>query len=315
MEHLVSKQQLRIGIDLGGTKIECVALDATTGKALWRQRTSTPRHDYQGTVAAIANLVHQAEADLSKSYHENGTVGVGIPGTVSAASGLVKNANSTWLIGQNLQADLQHALLRDVRLSNDANCFAVSEAVDGAGAEHDVVFGVILGTGVGAGFSVHRQVWPGINGVAGEWGHNPLPRLTDDEFAHQQDCFCGRRGCIETWLAGPSFARLYQLAGGEALLPPAIIELASKQQPLAVKAFDEYCQRLAKSLAHVVNVLDPSIIVLGGGMSNIDVLYPKINAMLADWVFGGECDTKVVKNIHGDSSGVRGAAWLWGNNA
>lgn len=301
-------QQLRIGIDLGGTKIECIALDARSGQELFRKRVATPRDDYQGCIEAIKALALEAETATSMS----GTVGVGIPGTLSAVTGRVKNANSVWLNGQDLKADLTHALSRTVRISNDANCFAVSEAVDGAGKDQQVVFGVILGTGVGAGIAINRGAWGGANGVAGEWGHNPLPRASQAELAQQVDCYCGQQGCIETWLAGPSFARLYQQShGGERLSPPQIVAMAEASNEAAKLALEEYCARLAKALGHVVNVLDPSIIVLGGGMSNIAAIYPRVNQLLSDWVFGGECATRVVANIHGDSSGVRGAAWLW----
>ncbi|GGA78597.1 fructokinase [Neiella marina] len=300
-------QQLRIGIDLGGTKIECIALSANTGQELWRRRVATPRGDYSATLKAITDLVADAESTLAIC----GTVGLGIPGTISGQTGRVKNANSTWLNGEDLQTDLEQRLKRPVRISNDANCFAVSEAVDGAGAGYDAVFGVILGTGVGAGIAIHQQAWGGHNGVGGEWGHNPLPWTTEQEQRLQQDCYCGRSGCIETWLAGPSFARVYQQMGGEPLTAPEVMKRVTHQEPLAQQAFEDYCQRLARSLAHVVNVLDPGIIVLGGGMSNVDAIYPKVNELLADWVFGQECVTPVVKNQHGDSSGVRGAAWLW----
>ncbi|MBD1389777.1 fructokinase [Neiella sp. HB171785] len=303
--------KLNIGIDLGGTKIECIALSASNGQELWRRRVATPRGDYAATLGAIAELVAEAESTLGLS----GTVGLGIPGTISGQTGRVKNANSTWLNGQDLQADLEQRLQRPVRISNDANCFAVSESVDGAGAGYGAVFGVILGTGVGAGVAINQQAWSGSNGVAGEWGHNPLPWLTEQEQQLQQACYCGRSGCIETWLAGPSFARVYQQMGGDLLNAPDVMQRVAAGEALATQAFNDYCQRLARALAHVVNVLDPGIIVLGGGMSNVDAIYPKVNEQLSDWVFGNECVTPVVKNLHGDSSGVRGAAWLWNNGS
>lgn len=271
----------RLGIDLGGTKIEIVVL-ADDGTESLRERVPTPRGDYAGTVAAIAGLVRRADAKVGTG----GTVGVGIPGAESRVTGLIKNANSTWLIGKPLAADLAAALGRPVRLANDANCFALSEATDGAAAGAEVVFGVILGTGVGGGIVVHGQVLVGANAIAGEWGHNPLP----DE-AGQRPCYCGRTNCVETFLSGPALAADGG-AGNEA-------------------AMQRYERRLARALAQVINILDPDVVVLGGGVSNLDRLYDRVPGLWGEWVFSDHVATRLVKNKHGDSSGVRGAAWLW----
>jgi fructokinase len=268
---------LRIGIDLGGTKIEAVALDAQ-GCEVFRKRVATPRGDYAATIAAVAGLVREAG---------EGRVGVGIPGALSKATGLVKNANSTWLIGKPLQQDLEKALGREVRLANDANCFALSEAVDGAGQGAEVVFGVILGTGVGGGIVVRGQVLTGPNAIAGEWGHNPLP-LPQGPDLPLRDCYCGRKGCIETYLSGPALER----DGGE-------------------RALGRYAERLARSLAGVINLLDPEVIVLGGGVSKVARLYEEVPRLWSPYVFSDRVDTRLAPPKHGDASGVRGAAWLW----
>lgn len=273
---------MRLGIDLGGTKTEIVAL-GDDGVELLRERVATPRGDYAATVATIVALVKSAEAKVGPG----GTVGVGIPGAESRVTGLVKNANSTWLIGRPLAADLELALGRPVRLANDANCFALSEAVDGAAAGAAVVFGVILGTGVGGGIVVNGQVLAGANAIAGEWGHNPMP---GDEPVRPR-CYCGRHGCIETFLSGPALAA----DGG-----------ADNEAAMA-----RYERRLARALAHVINLLDPDAIVLGGGVSNLDRLYDRVPRLWGEWVFSDHVATRLVKNKHGDSSGVRGAAWLW----
>ncbi|MCG9698306.1 fructokinase [Shewanella sp. Isolate11] len=295
---------LRMGVDLGGTKIEIVALNEQ-GKELFRKRVPTPR-EYQATLDAIESLVNEAESEVGQV----GTVGVGIPGVISPYSGLVKNANSTWINGHPLDIDLGKRLGREVRVANDANCFAVSEAVDGAAAGKGIVFGVIIGTGCGAGIAINGKVHAGGNGIGGEWGHNPLPWMTEDEF-NSTECFCGNKNCIETFISGTGFIRDYKAAGGDA---PSGIEIASRMQkgePLAQAAFDRYIDRLARSLAHVINVLDPDVIVLGGGVSNIDAIYPLLPKVLPQYVLGGECRTPVVQNMYGGSSGVRGAAWLW----
>jgi len=276
---------MRIGIDLGGTKIEGIAID-DSGRELVRRRVPTPRHDYRGTVAAIAALVGQFEAETSA----RGTVGVGIPGALSRLTGRVKNANSTWLIGQPLQQDLEAALQREVRLANDANCFALSEATDGAGRGARVVFGVILGTGVGGGIVVDGRVLDGPNAIAGEWGHNPLPRPAAADLP-LRPCYCGRAGCIETYLCGPALER----DGG-----------ARSDAAMA-----RYEERLARALAGVINVLDPDVIVLGGGVSNVERLYANVPQRWGAHVFSDHVATRLARAVHGDASGVRGAAWLW----
>ena len=281
-----------IGIDLGGTKIEAVALEAS-GREAMRKRIPTPRGDYDATIAAVAALVRECGA---------GTVGIGIPGALSRVSGLVKNANSTWLIGRPLKQDLERAIGREVRIENDANCFALSEAVDGAGRGARVVFGVILGTGVGGGIVVDGRVLVGPNAIAGEWGHNPLP-LPDDNDLPLPACYCGRAGCIETYLSGPGLVRDHEQATGRRLDPQAIASLPF---------FERYSERLARALAGVINVLDPDVIVLGGGMSNVDRLYTEVPRLWTRYVFSDHVATRLERNVHGDSSGVRGAAWLWG---
>ncbi|MBP2849253.1 fructokinase [Dickeya oryzae] len=299
---------MRIGIDLGGTKIEVIAL-TNDGEEAFRHRVATPRHDYRQTLLAIANLVEMAE----QATRQGGSVGIGIPGTLSPVTGRVKNANSVWLNQQPLDQDLAQLLGRPVRVANDANCFAVSEAVDGAAAGASKVFAVIIGTGCGAGMALEGRVHSGRNGVAGEWGHNPLPWMDEDEWRDQQamPCYCGRTGCIETFISGTGFGMDYQRLSGHARHGHEIIALAEQGDRLAEQALQRYEQRLAKSLAHIVNVLDPDVIVLGGGMSNVKRLYDTVPALLKQWVFGGECDTPVRQAMHGDSSGVRGAAWLW----
>jgi len=277
---------VRIGIDLGGTKIEGIALD-DAGRALLRRRVQTPQGDYGGTVDAIAVLVRAIEVEVGDRV----TVGVGIPGALSRVSGLVKNANSTCLIGKPLQANLEAALARPVRLANDANCFALSEAVDGAGKGARVVFGVILGTGVGGGIVVDGRVLEGPNAIAGEWGHNPLPQ-PDDADLPLRPCYCGRAGCIETYLCGPALER----EGGVA----------------SETAIARYEARLARALAGVINLLDPDVIVLGGGVSNVERLYANVPRLWRAHVFSDHVATRLEKHVHGDSSGVRGAAWLWG---
>ncbi len=296
---------MRIGIDLGGTKIEGIVLDSG-GRERARLRVPTPAGDYQATVNAIAGLVGELERRISCTT----SVGVGIPGTVSPASGVIKNANSTWIIGRPLDRDLRAALGRSVRIANDANCFAVSEAMDGAAAGARVVFGVILGTGVGGGIVVDGRLLTGTNAIAGEWGHNPLPWMADTERLGRP-CYCGKPGCIETFLSGPGFARDYQGATGHALNAADIAAAAARGDPVAVAALDRYEDRLARALASVVNVLDPDVIVLGGGMSNIARLYDSVPRRWQHWVFSDRADTRLARNAHGDSSGVRGAAWLW----
>ena len=295
---------MRIGIDVGGTKIEGIALD-DGGQPLRRVRVATPRGDYGQTVDAIVSLV----ATLERETGQHGTVGLGIPGTVSPVTGLVKNANSTWLIGRAFREDLQAALARPVRLANDANCFALSEALDGAGAGAEVVFGVILGTGCGGGVIVHRRVLVGPNAIAGEWGHNPLPAPEPGEWPGPA-CYCGHTGCIETFLSGPALARDYREASGLEATAAEIASRALSGDDVAHVSLDRYERRLARALTTIMNVLDPDVIVLGGGLSNIDRLYTNVPPLLAP--FGGDPPrTRIVKAQHGDSSGVRGAAWLW----
>jgi fructokinase len=296
---------MRIGIDLGGTKIEGIALEADTVVGA-RRRVTTPR-DYAGTLDAIERLVAEIESDAGRT----GSVGVGIPGVVSHATGLVKNANSTWLIGRPLLVDLEARLARPVRVANDANCFALSEAVDGAGRGFETVFGVILGTGVGGGIAIRQRIHEGPNQIAGEWGHNPLPWMTDEERAAAPACYCEKRGCIETFLSGPGFERDYARLSGAERSSQDIVRAAASREPHAVRALERYEDRLARALAAVLNVLDPDVVILGGGMSNLPGLPSAVSAALPRYVFSDTVRTKVVLNAHGDSSGVRGAAWLW----
>jgi fructokinase len=294
---------LRIGIDLGGTKIECVALDAN-GNEIWRTRVDTPQGDYARTIDAIARLVTAAEHVAGRS----GTVGVATPGALSRLTGRLKNSNSVCLNDRPLLQDLERALARPVRIANDANCFALSEAVDGAAADAHVVFGVILGTGVGGGIVIDRRVLEGPNGIAGEWGHNPLPRIDANDLP-QPACYCGRAGCIETYLSGPGMAADHRQRDGAALSAAQIAQRAAAD--CACRAtLDRYCDRLARALAGVINILDPDVIVLGGGVSNIDALYEDVPRRWGAHVFSDEVRTRLVRHRHGDSSGVRGAAWL-----
>lgn len=292
---------MRIGIDLGGTKIEAIAL-ADDGRVMLQRRIASPARDYHAIIAAIADLVDEFERELGCAC----PVGLGTPGAPSVRSGLMKNSNTTVINGRPLQADLEQALGREVRLSNDANCFALSEAVDGAGAGVAVVFGVILGTGVGGGLVMRGQSLQGKNFLAGEWGHNPLPGA-----AEQRECYCGHRDCIETYLSGPGLLRSAQQLLPQVASTAALVQMAQEGSDRAQALLNDYSVRLATALAGVVNILDPDVIVLGGGLSNIDAIYPQVNEQLAACVFGGECQTRVVKATHGDASGVRGAAWLW----
>ncbi len=296
----------RIGIDLGGTKIEGIALDAT-GAERARRRVSTPRGDYDGTVRAIVDLVAALEAEV---HAGRATVGVGIPGTISPATGLVKNANSTWLIGRPFDRDLADALSRPVRLENDANCLAVSEAADGAAAGAGVVFAAILGTGCGAGVVVHGRPLTGRNAVAGEWGHSPLPWPEDDERPGPA-CYCGKAGCLETWVSGPAVSADHERATGQHVPTRRIAELAAAGDSAAMATLERLADRLARGLATVVNLLDPDVIVLGGGVSNIGWLYRALPPLVEKWAFSDRIDTPIRPALHGDSSGVRGAAWLW----
>jgi fructokinase len=295
---------LALGIDLGGTKIEAAVLDGT-GAVLWRARIATPAGRYDETLRAVAGLVARAEAALGRAF----SVGIGHPGALTA-SGRIKNANSTCLNGQALKADLETLLARPIRLANDANCLALSEATDGAGAGADVVFAVILGTGSGAGIAVQGRVLRGANGLAGEWAHNPLPWPTDAERPGPR-CYCGQQGCIETWVCGPALARDGKAATGE-----AVVRAATAGDAAAQAALDRHAHRLARSLAGVINLLDPDLIVLGGGLSRLPHLYERVPALWPQWVFSAGADgepvrTRLVPAAHGDASGVRGAAWLW----
>jgi len=295
---------VRIGIDLGGTKIEAIALDAE-GCERFRQRVATPRGDYGATIEAVTSLVAQAEAVVGRS-----TVGVGMPGVVSPATGLVKNANSTWLNGRPLSEDLAARLDRPVRLANDANCFALSEATDGAAAGLPVVFGVILGTGVGGGLVVSGRVVTGANAIAGEWGHNPLPWPEAGEWPGPP-CYCGRSGCIETFLSGPGLARDFRERTARETDAAGLAAEARAGNADALESMARYEHRLARGLASIINVFDPDAIVLGGGVSNIDRLYERVPRVWAKFVFSDTVVTRLVRALHGDSSGVRGAAWLW----
>jgi fructokinase len=294
----------RIGIDLGGTKIEGLLLNPE-GVEQGRVRKPTPQGDYQGTLNTIFNIVQELETGLDSPAR----VGVGIPGIVSPATGLVKNANSVCLIGHPLDRDLERMLGRSVRLENDANCFAVSEAVDGAGKGAGVVFGVILGTGCGGGIVVDGRVIPGKNAVGGEWGHNPLPWPTADENPGPR-CYCGKNGCVETFLSGPGLSNDFFRAAGSRHTPEELVSMAVHGSFEAEQAIQRYETRLAKALAVVINILDPDVIVLGGGMSNIQRLYKNVPPLLQDWVFSDAVSTPLRPARHGDSSGVRGAAWL-----
>jgi fructokinase len=299
---------VRLGIDLGGTKIASVVLDAA-GTVVWDRRVPTPRDDYDGTLAAMAGVVAAAEASVGPC-----TVGIGMPGVISPATGLVKNANSTWLNGRALKTDLERCLGREVRLANDANCLAISEATDGAAAGHAVVFGVILGTGTGGGVVVDRRVLTGRHAIAGEWGHNALPWPDADEYPGPT-CYCGRRGCIETFLSGPAMASDYRRRGGAALTGEQIVQQAGEGDVVAAAVLDAWIRRVAKALSTVINLIDPDIIVVGGGLSRIDRLYTDVPRCWGEWVFSDVVTTPIVPAQYGDASGVRGAARLWGGLA
>ena len=294
---------MHIGIDLGGTKIEALLLD-TTGQALWRKRVTTPQGQYQATLESLQALVLEAEQVAGQAC----SVGIGTPGAISPTTGLMKNSNSTVLNGKPFKVDLEQLLQRPLAMANDANCFALSEATDGAAAGASVVFGVIIGTGTGAGVVVNGNVLLGANAIAGEWGHNPLPWQTPTELAGKP-CYCGKQGCIETWLSGPSFEAQYTALSGEVLKAEQIVALAA-QQAMAEQVVQAYSRRLAKSLAHVINILDPDVIVLGGGLSNIQRLYTDVPKLWGEYVFSDHVSTRLVPPYYGDASGVRGAAWL-----
>jgi fructokinase len=332
---------MRIGIDFGGTKTEIICLDENNGKEMYRQRIPTPRGDYIVTVKTLVELVQNAERVLRKK----GTVGIGIPGTIVPETGLVKNSNSTWTNGQPLQKDVGKALGREVRMENDANCLAVSEATDGAGEGKEVVFAVIIGTGCGGGIALSGHAHRGINSIAGEWGHNPLPyprmglRETGAHFLHfegaplvtdsLQDryftvldtseypgplCYCGRRGCLETWISGTGFKNDYKRVNSEEMSTHDIIAKAQEGDKKCVAALARYSDRLARALAQIINIMDPDVIVLGGGMSNVNSLYKDVPEAWKKYVFSDTVKTPLLPARHGDSSGVRGAAWLWGRH-
>lgn len=296
---------MRLGVDLGGTKIEAVLLDAN-GAILKRKRVATPHGNYDRTIAAVKALVEETGNDAPDDL----PVGIGIPGAISPATGLIKNANSTWLIGKPFDRDLERAMSRPVRLANDADCFTLSEATDGAGAGAATVFGVILGTGVGGGFVMNQNLLSGPNAIAGEWGHNPLPWATPEEQPGTT-CYCGRKGCIETWLSGPALEKIADAGGLKEKRAREIASLAEADNPQAVAFLESYLNRLARALASVINILDPETIVLGGGLSAIDAIYTRVPKIWGDFVFSDTVATKLCRNRHGDSSGVRGAAWLW----
>lgn len=297
---------MRFGIDLGGTKIEIMALD-DRGREMYRHRVATPSSSYEETVKAICGAVQTAETALG----EQGSVGIAIPGAISRKTGLVKNANQTRMIGHPLDKDLEAVLKRPVRVENDANCFALSEAVDGAGTGFDIVFAVIIGTGVGGGIVVGGKVLSGANGIAGEWGHNYLPNPTPEEFANPPKCNCGRLGDIESWCSGPGLRRQYERRTGKNVLPKDIADAAHAGEAAALQELEAYYDRFARALGSVVSLLDPDVIVLGGGLSNIDELYAELPSRVEKYAFTPEGPVHIVKNKHGDSSGVRGAAWLW----
>jgi len=298
---------MRYGIDLGGTKTEIIALDMGGAERL-RRRINTPRGTYDGIVRGLIGLVESAERETGVK----GTLGLGIPGAMSPATGLVKNANTTELIGHALDRDMSQALGRPVRIENDANCFTLSEASDGAGQGADVVFGVILGTGVGGGIVAHGRVLRGRHAIAGEWGHNPLPYADAGEMATARPCYCGRMGCIETWISGTGLAADYRFRGGAAADGRMVMEKVEQSEVLAVATFEAYAERLARALAAIVNVLDPDAIVLGGGMGQVKLLYDLLPEMMRPHVFSDVFETPIRPPVHGDSSGVRGAAWLGG---
>jgi len=298
--------RLRLGIDLGGTKIEIAAI-APDGSEVLRRRIANPRAEYEAILAAIAGLVEDAERETG----ERGSVGIGTPGSISRATGLLRGSNSVCLNGRPFKRDVEQALGREVRIANDANCFALSEAVDGAASGADVVFGAILGTGVGGGIVVNGRVLDGANAIGGEWGHNPLPWPRDDERPGPP-CFCGQSGCIETWLSGPAFERDHSVATREMMSARTIAARATTGDPASAATLLRYEDRFARAIAHVINLLDPDVIVLGGGMSNIDQLYANVPHLWGRWVFSDRVQTRLVRHAHGDSSGVRGAAWLWG---
>ncbi|HET8585623.1 MAG TPA: ROK family protein [Casimicrobiaceae bacterium] len=303
---------MRIGVDLGGTKTEVIVLDDDGGVRL-RRREATPRGDYDRILDLVARLVRDAEEACGLAAGK-AQVGVGTPGSTSRATGLLRGSNSVCMNGKPVKRDLEARLARPIAMANDANCFALSEASDGAGRGAGVVFGVILGTGVGGGVVIDGRVLEGVNGIAGEWGHNPLPWPGDDEVPGR-DCFCGRSGCVETYLSGPGMLRDHLQHGGTAATTQAIVEGALANDPACDATMARYEERLARALAHVVNIIDPDVIVLGGGLSNVERWYESVPRLWTQWVFSDRVDTVLARHVHGDSSGVRGAAWLAGGPA
>jgi fructokinase len=304
------RTSMRIGVDLGGTKIESVVLDSS-GAERWRKRIATPRDDYAATIRIVTNLILEAERAANQAC----SIGIGTPGAISTVSGLMKNCNSVWLNGMPFKSDLETALGREVRIANDANCFALSEAVDGAAWDAPIGFGVILGTGVGGAIVVDRQVLQGCNSITGEWGHNPLPWPQDGELPGPA-CYCGKSGCIETFLSGPGMAREYTRASGMrsqcgSIDATDVFSRADSGEPNASAQVERYMDRLARALAHVINIVDPHVIVLGGGLSNIERIYSDVPHLWRRYVFSDSVSTRLLRNAHGDASGVRGAAWLW----
>ena len=305
----MEEKNVRLGIDLGGTKIEIIALDER-GKVLWRERKPTPHGDYPETLSVISGLVSNAEVELGVT----GSLGIGAPGAISRKTGCIKNSNSVCLIGQPLVRDLETRLKRRVRIANDADCFALSEATDGAGRGYQSVFGAIIGTGVGAGIVINGQLLQGPNAIAGEWGHNPLPWIRPEEFPGPL-CYCNKTGCIETYLSGPALTSQCPMEAGESIGIRRLVARAAEGDTTCERIMDSYEDRLARDLSHVINVLDPEVIVLGGGLSNISRLYKNIPTIWGEYVFSDVVETRLVPPIYGDSSGVRGAAWLWNKSA
>lgn len=302
MNWSLTKPQFRLGVDLGGTKTEVIALDEFSNER-FRRRTATPSHSYDAIISTIRDLVTAAETALQAPA----TVGIGTPGAISSRTGRLKNSNTQALLNKPLKKDLEDTLNRPIRLANDANCFALSEATDGAAKDATVVFGVIVGTGTGGGIVVNGNLIEGENGIGGEWGHNPLPWPSHNDQPAQR-CYCGKAGCIETYLSGPGFLRQHRFLEEHV---ENVVQRRMDGDASAIRAFDLYSDQMARALATVINILDPNVIVLGGGMSNIDFLYDLVWRRLADYVFSDSVSTPLVAPMHGDSSGVRGAAWLW----
>ena len=295
---------MKIGIDLGGTKTEAIVID-DNGKEIFRKRITTEKN-YQGTIKGIKFLINEIE----NNYKNIESIGIGMPGIVSNDTSLVKNANSIWLNGKPLKKDLKISLNKEVKIENDANCFALSEAIDGAGKNFNVIFGVIIGTGTGGGIVIDKKILEGPNQICGEWGHTPLPNRTEDDKKFSKKCFCGLEGCMETFVSGPGFAYIYNTKNNKNLNSQGIIEKFNQGEEEANQALQDYVNHLAKGLSNVVNILDPDVIILGGGLSNINYIYEHINEQLKKYVVSDTLHTKVIKNYHGDSGGVRGAAWL-----